>query len=239
MKFCSKCGKPLTDDMNFCSTCGHKVEKDEEKEMIIQTTFNDSIATLNEITDETKVLKSEADEKDKVSGKKEVPKIPENAISRKADELKSNTENVSGNSSIKKRITKISEKLNKNKKKSIFVTLIVALILLVGVIFLLNMRPSFTTVYNDYLDSKYAEVAEDGSYLRIDTNPYDISDYNSKEGLTELETAIDKLKLPSTLKEEMYETRAMDGRQVKDYDGITVSWTYHPDQGLEVLFTKD
>lgn len=35
--FCSKCGKPATDDMKFCNSCGEKIEIFNKAESIIPT----------------------------------------------------------------------------------------------------------------------------------------------------------------------------------------------------------
>lgn len=33
----------------------------------------------------------------------------------------------------------------------------------------------------------------------------------------------------------MDSTRALDGQQSDEWDGITATWTYHPDEGLDVI----
>lgn len=277
MKFCSQCGKPLTDDMNFCSGCGHKIEKEikteineeatvenERKEVVIESENQSSDEAnkeekklsedLCENSEETKTEDKEKESKELPKNVEEtkiennnatkenkgVPEIPKNLnnLNDKKSEI-NNTKHMVETSKFKNRVYGISELLMKHKKKTVCITIAVLLVVIFGAISLINKRPSFTNVYIEYLDSKYAEVADDDSWLRIDTNPYDIDDYYSEDGVNQLETAIEKLKLPSTLAEEMYETRAMDGRQEKSYNGINVSWTYHPSQGIEVLFTKE
>ena len=44
------------------------------------------------------------------------------------------------------------------------------------------------------------------------------------------------LGLPDSLTEKMKSTRSMDERQNESYDNVAVSWTYHPDKGLEVMY---
>lgn len=46
------------------------------------------------------------------------------------------------------------------------------------------------------------------------------------------------LNAPSRVTTLMGETRALDGRQTATWDGITASWSYHPDNGLDVIFTQ-
>ena len=99
--------------------------------------------------------------------------------------------------------------------------------------------PDFSEIYYDYLDSSYATLASDESYLEIDTNPNDIDDYTDSDALAGLVFTIDVLELPDSIIQEMSNTRALDGKQTKTYDERTVTWTYHPNNGLEVLFIKE
>jgi hypothetical protein len=41
---------------------------------------------------------------------------------------------------------------------------------------------------------------------------------------------------PASVEAKMGETRALDGRQEDSWGDIEVSWSYHPDQGLDVIF---
>jgi hypothetical protein len=43
---------------------------------------------------------------------------------------------------------------------------------------------------------------------------------------------------PSYIVSAMESTRALDGRQHDEFDGIDVSWSYHPDSGLDILYHK-
>ena len=97
----------------------------------------------------------------------------------------------------------------------------------------------FEAIYDEYLDSSYAKVGADGSYLSIDTNPDGYSDYSNDDAVEGVVQTIYALDLPSSLIEELSSTRALDGRLSKTYGNITVSWSYHPDNGLEILFTQE
>ena len=46
------------------------------------------------------------------------------------------------------------------------------------------------------------------------------------------------LKTPSYVVHEMDGTRAMDGRQSETWDQFEASWSYHPDNGLDVLIRE-
>jgi hypothetical protein len=44
------------------------------------------------------------------------------------------------------------------------------------------------------------------------------------------------LDAPTAATTRMSETRALDGRQETSWDDISVTWTYHPDDGLDLIF---
>lgn len=89
------------------------------------------------------------------------------------------------------------------------------------------------------LGSYYVNVASDNSYMEIDTNPLDLEDFSSLEAYNMVKKINRKLNLPESLDNKMDNTRSMDGRLQETYDKVTVSWTYHPDKGLEVMYEKN
>ncbi len=116
------------------------------------------------------------------------------------------------------------------------VVVAVVLIIVLGA----NKGPNFQKLYDEHCSPIWAEVADDGSYLSIDTNPYDNEDdgiayYAAYEAV---ETVNEELGLPASLFEEMGETTGADGKQTQEFDGLEVSWKYHPDKGLEVMYKK-
>lgn len=102
--------------------------------------------------------------------------------------------------------------------------------------------PDFQQIYDTYCSSIWADVGSDGSYLSIDTNPYDWDD----DGLAypkayDAVKSINKaLGLPESLTTEIGETRGADGKQTESFpsQGVIVSWTYHPDEGLEITYRQ-
>lgn len=44
-----------------------------------------------------------------------------------------------------------------------------------------------------------------------------------------------ELGAPSALQSKIGSTRALDGRQTDEWDGFAISWSYHPDDGANVL----
>lgn len=74
-------------------------------------------------------------------------------------------------------------------------------------------------------------LASDGLSITVDSkNEYD---YTS---LLDILTIITKLKLPDSLYDAMVSTNSLMGRQSETYNAWNVSWSYHPDNGLDVIF---
>lgn len=98
---------------------------------------------------------------------------------------------------------------------------------------------NFEYIYNDInASSYYCTVGNDGSYMKIDTNPSDTEDGFSYTAWSLIEDVNEELGLPESLSEKMGKTRAVDGTMSEEYDNVEVSWTYHPDNGLEVIYEK-
>ncbi|SLM93649.1 hypothetical protein [Brevibacterium yomogidense] len=45
-----------------------------------------------------------------------------------------------------------------------------------------------------------------------------------------------ELGMPGHVTSEMEQTRALDGRRDASWSGFTVSWSYHPDDGMNAIF---
>lgn len=82
----------------------------------------------------------------------------------------------------------------------------------------------------------YLNLAKDGSYLEVDTNPEDVEEYLSIEGVTTLKQVNKELNLPDSVFQQMGTTTSLMGRQEYERSNISVSWTYHPDRGLEAIY---
>ena len=100
-------------------------------------------------------------------------------------------------------------------------------------------------VYEILYDISFIKAGDDNSYITFDSNPFNL-DSDSPAALIDaiaappfLETMNENFGLPDWLYEEMVGTRALDGMQKEVFEHLTVSWTYHPDQGLEVLYRKN
>lgn len=109
----------------------------------------------------------------------------------------------------------------------------------VCVITVKKKAPDLKAIYDKYCNGKYwADVASDGSYLNIDDNPYDLDDYYITAADSAIQLINEAMELPSSLYNDMLQTTWSMGKQQETYEsiGIKVSWTYHPDKGLEVTY---
>ena len=88
-------------------------------------------------------------------------------------------------------------------------------------------------------------IASDGSYMKIDTNPYDTDkdDFDWSYYETYFTPANDKIEelnkelgFAESLSEKMNNTTWSQGVQTDSNDEYVVTWTYHPDKGLEVMY---
>lgn len=103
--------------------------------------------------------------------------------------------------------------------------------------------PNFVTLYSKWSNEKWFSVSDDGTWMRFDSNPNDDDDedfykfYDSFLAVNEhLQTVLEELGYNSAVYVKMNETTWSMGKQTASTDTTTVSWTYHPDKGLEVLF---
>ena len=98
-------------------------------------------------------------------------------------------------------------------------------------------RSSFLVTYADYANKSWCDIGYDGTWIKIDTNPYDRDDSFDSDAYAAIQKIGRDLGFPSSLFQKMGETRALDGRQTETHGSYEVSWSYHPDHGLEVLYT--
>ena len=136
------------------------------------------------------------------------------------------------------------DKIKLEKKKPLILLLLVIIIAVIIIIVVKNTSGiNLKKIYNKVLDknssySKYITLASDNSYIEVDTNPYNTDDYYSADAW-ELVTELNKeLGFPESLENKMSHTRSIDGKQSEKNKNIEVTWTYHPDNGLEVQYTK-
>lgn len=95
------------------------------------------------------------------------------------------------------------------------------------------------TGFQDALDSCTASdgvlVSDNGSTLSVDMMGE--TDYSGASYI-DVMCIMEGVKTPDYIVSAIESTRALDGRQHDSFDGIEVSWSYHPDTGLDLLYHK-
>lgn len=59
----------------------------------------------------------------------------------------------------------------------------------------------------------------------------------SGASFSDVDCFADEIGMPSHVDSEMGQTRALDGRQSAAWEGFAVSWSYHPDDGMNAVFS--
>ena len=88
-------------------------------------------------------------------------------------------------------------------------------------------------LYNAYAlcSSSRTSLSSDFQSITVDSK-----NKNDTESLSDIITIISALNLPDSLRNEMAHTTALMGVQEETFTHYTVRWTYHPDNGLDVIF---
>ena len=94
----------------------------------------------------------------------------------------------------------------------------------------------FNDMFYDIKSESWCDIGYDGTWMKLDTNPNNIDDSFNSSAWAKIKSVLTQLGFPSSVAEEMNQTRALDGRQTATHGRYEVSWTYHPDSGLEAMF---
>lgn len=88
------------------------------------------------------------------------------------------------------------------------------------------------------LRSAYQGCTSSHSYLASDASSLTINgeDKYDTEAASDAFHVLNALGMPSYIKDEIEGTNSLMGRQRESANGYTVSWTYHPDNGLDIIF---
>ena len=80
--------------------------------------------------------------------------------------------------------------------------------------------------------SEYVELSDNGHSLMLDGRSDTV--FN---GLRNAQTicVLDELGVPSYIRMLMTRTSAIDGMQQEEFDSFKIHWTYHPDNGLDII----
>lgn len=149
------------------------------------------------------------------------------------------------NAAINQFNAKVTQTNGKKKNLPIIIGAAAVIVVALVVILLGGSKKDFNKMFSEYKNEEWCTIASDGSYMRIDTNPTDKdNDDIGWEEYTLLvvpaDEAIEAINLElgftSVLYQKMNTTTWSQGKQTDSNENYAVTWTYHPDKGLEVLY---
>jgi hypothetical protein len=76
------------------------------------------------------------------------------------------------------------------------------------------------------------EVADEGESILIDGEPQDSS---AGASISDTVCILDALDVPDSVIARMERTTALQGQQEATWSGLIARWTYHPDNGLDII----
>lgn len=79
--------------------------------------------------------------------------------------------------------------------------------------------------------SSHATIGDDGASLELQTMGEDATGMS----FDSFDCVVTELGISDAVMNRLENTRALDGRQEASWDDFTASWTYHPDDGLNML----
>ena len=124
------------------------------------------------------------------------------------------------------------------KKPVVFGAAAAVVVIIIAIIIIASNsgHKSFTKQFSGVASNSWCSISSDGQSMTIDTNPLDQDDYTDTTAYYMVKTVNSELGFSDSLFEKMGETRAIDGRQSEENKNYEVSWSYDPDNGLEVLY---
>lgn len=136
----------------------------------------------------------------------------------------------------------------KPKSKKKFVILGIVVVAVIAVAFALLHESKFEKVRNECVQIA-GQVSGGGDHFTIDTYPDTYKNMDpavaarllsgtKENALKAIQYANEELGFNGSLYSKMLETTALMGRQSEENNKYKVSWTYHPDDGLEVTYEK-
>lgn len=99
------------------------------------------------------------------------------------------------------------------------------------------VAPPPTAIESARENCMVGDVADGGHTLVIDMRGQELG--SGSLSATEVGCLLDALGTPAHVTSRMDSTRALDGMQDASWDGLTASWTYHPDDGLDIVITDN
>ena len=95
------------------------------------------------------------------------------------------------------------------------------------------------------LESAKETCAPHSSFIRLGDGGTSLiitgagAEERSGASITQVACILAELDVPDSVISQIDGTRALDGRQHASWDGISASWTYHPDDGLNMILQEE
>ncbi len=85
--------------------------------------------------------------------------------------------------------------------------------------------------------SRLVDPGDGGTSVLLDGEGEDVG--SGTLTVTQIACVLNEVDIPDSVVYRIDDTRALDGRQNADWDGMTASWSYHPDSGLDLVLELD
>lgn len=121
------------------------------------------------------------------------------------------------------------------KKTKIVAAGIVSVVAVLGLTGCAGSFDLFQKAYDSCGTSSGVSVSDEGTTISVDTMGEE--DYSGAT-YEDLVCIIGAVGTPSYINDGIMSVRAMDGRQTQEFDGIVVSYSYHPNSGMDIVFHK-
>lgn len=86
-------------------------------------------------------------------------------------------------------------------------------------------------------DCMAGDLVDGGRTLVIDMRGEEVA--SGSLSVSEVGCLLDHLETPESVTAQMNSTRALDGMQDASWGGLNATWTYHPDDGLDIIITAN
>jgi len=83
---------------------------------------------------------------------------------------------------------------------------------------------------------EFLTLEDDGASLSIQ-NPPQGGGNSAPATILAIQCVLDETDAPASVTSELEQTTALMGRQETDWEGVEMSWSYHPDDGLSAVLT--
>jgi len=127
-----------------------------------------------------------------------------------------------------------------NRKVAMIASGVVGVVAIGATVFVIAVPTKLEAAYGQCAKaspafSTHSALDEDGKGWFLDGS----GDESSGLWASDLSCAITNVGVPDSVISRMNSTTALMGQQEATFDGITVRWTYHPNNGLDMSFEMD